>query len=179
MDWLSRRNLLPWWQPAVDGKGSWPQRRFSSGPPLMDQSPDWHHPEYTAANKREEWLTDWKMKTGQATGGQWMVYRRSPHSKANCRYIQNIQKQNRDDLFSFRILELHTHMHAHAHAEHTQSTHQLFRLDAEELDGLGSILCHSHREVWIYRRYIQLTANKQTNILIEQISNPTLLMQPG
>lgn len=70
-------------------------------------------------------------------------------------------------------------MHAHAHTEHTQSTHQLFRLDAEELDGLGSILCHSHREVWIYRRYIQLTANKQTNILIEQISNPTLLMQPG
>lgn len=121
MDWLSRRNLLPWWQPAVDGKGSWPQRRFSSGPPLMDQSPDWHHPEYTAANKREEWLTDWKMKTGQATGGQWMVYRRSPHSKANCRYIQNIQKQNRDDLFSFRILELHTHTCTHTR---TQSTHR-------------------------------------------------------
>lgn len=44
----------------------------------------------------------------------------------------------------------------------TENTHQLFRLDAEQLDGLGSILGHSQREVWIHRCYIQLTVSTTT-----------------
>ena len=48
-------------------------------------------------------------------------------------------------------------------------THQLFRLDTEELDGLGSVLRHSQREVWIHCCYIQLTANKQIKV---GFSNP-------
>lgn len=40
------------------------------------------------------------------------------------------------------------------------STNQLFRLDTEELDGLCGVLCHSQRQVWVYRRNIQLAARK-------------------
>lgn len=39
-------------------------------------------------------------------------------------------------------------------------TYQLFRLDTEELDGLGSILGHCQGEIWINQCYIQLTAKK-------------------
>lgn len=44
-------------------------------------------------------------------------------------------------------------------------TYQLLRLDAEELDGLGSVLDHRQSQTGVYRRHVQLTV-EDTHIII-------------
>lgn len=41
-------------------------------------------------------------------------------------------------------------------------TDQLLRLDAEELDGLGGVLCDGQRQAGIHRRHVQLAAATTT-----------------
>lgn len=50
------------------------------------------------------------------------------------------------------------HLLAVSHVR-SSATHQLLGLDTEELHGLGGVLGHGHREVWIHRGDIQLAVN--------------------